>query len=63
LFGSEKLDNRPDLDEVEKTFRSAKYTAIIGAISLTLVLIIIWPAIMSAVGILSLAGFTTWVSA
>ena len=34
LTGANKLDNRPDLEDVAKSFKSAKMVAYIGAIGL-----------------------------
>lgn len=62
LKTANKLDNRPSLEDVTKTFRGAKYTAYFGATVLTLVLVIIWPAGMIAEGVFSLSQFKNWVS-
>ncbi|XP_076358090.1 uncharacterized protein LOC143250861 [Tachypleus tridentatus] len=61
VTGANKLGNRPTLEEVEKTFRSAKWIANAGALVLTLVLIIIWPAGMVAANVLNHSSFRHWV--
>ncbi|XP_064611598.1 uncharacterized protein LOC135475601 [Liolophura sinensis] len=61
LTSLQQLDNRPALEEVEKTFRGAKLLAYIGAMSISLVLVIIWPAAMTAVGTMNLEQFNHWV--
>ncbi|XP_041377330.1 urea-proton symporter DUR3-like [Gigantopelta aegis] len=60
LTGVHQLDNRPSLVDVEKAFKLAKYVAIIGSITLSIVLIIIWPSIMVTVGVMSPKQFFGW---
>ncbi|KAG1693505.1 Urea-proton symporter DUR3 [Nymphon striatum] len=62
ISGANKLDNRPSLDDVERCFQSAKWVAYIGALVLTLGLIVLWPASMVAAGVLQENGFTHWVN-
>ncbi len=62
LTGANKLDNRPELSDVSRAFKSARLIAYIGALVLTFVLIILWPAVMVAVGVMDLSGFQHWVS-
>ncbi len=57
-----KLDSRPELRDVSKAFKSARLAAFIGAPLLTVVLVIVWPAAMVAVGVMDLSGFRHWVS-
>ena len=63
LVGANKLDNRPALADVARNFRGAKMVAVVGAIGLTFVLIIFWPAIMTVTGVLTIVHFKQWVSA
>ena len=60
-MGIKTLDNRPSLEEVEQTFKGARQLAIYGAIALALILIVLWPAIMTSSGVLDLSHFTAWV--
>ena len=62
LVGANKLDNRPELSEVAHTFRNARLASYVGALSLTAILIIIWPAIATVTKVMQLAEFTLWVS-
>ena len=62
LTKANKLDNRPSLQDVNNAFKLTKLIAYAGSISLTCILIILWPAVMSAVGVMELYHFTQWVS-
>ncbi|KAK6177025.1 hypothetical protein SNE40_015215 [Patella caerulea] len=62
LTGAHQLDNRPSLDEVAKTFKYAKLLAVGGSVTLTMILVVIWPCIMVAVEVMSLSSFKGWVS-
>lgn len=57
-----QLDNRPPLEEVSRVFKDAKYLANVAALVMTVVLVLIWPAGMIAVGTMTLEDFTNWVS-
>ena len=57
-----KLDNRPTLGDVSKAFKSARVVSYVGAITLTFILIILWPAVSTVVGVFGLDDFTAWVS-
>lgn len=58
---TDELSNRPPLDMVFRTFRSARFVAYGGAIALTVVLIIIWPAAGYALGVFDYEQFKHWV--
>ncbi|XP_048249148.1 urea-proton symporter DUR3-like [Haliotis rufescens] len=60
LTGAHQLDNRPSLQEVEKTFKKAKYFANIGSVVFSLLLVVVWPCIMIAVDIMSYDQFFGW---
>ncbi|XP_064598785.1 uncharacterized protein LOC135465474 [Liolophura sinensis] len=62
LTGVQKIDNRPSLSEVHKTFRVARLVATAGAISLTVILVIIWPLILVALQVMDRQTFTGWVN-
>ncbi len=42
-------------------FKGARNVAYIGAISLTILLIILWPSAMTATGVFTLTNFKQWV--
>ncbi len=50
-----------DILQVSDVFKGARNVAYIGAISLTVVLIILWPSAMTATGVLTLTNFKQWV--
>ncbi|XP_013388209.1 urea-proton symporter DUR3 [Lingula anatina] len=56
----EKKDERPSHEEFLKIFRSAKITAYVAGIILSVVLIIIWPAIMAGLRVLNETMFIGW---
>lgn len=62
LSGAHQLDNRPTLQEVSDTFRAARLLANIGSLVLTVVLVLVWPAFMVLVRVMSREEFTHWVS-
>lgn len=63
LTGAYRLDSRPTLQEVQVAFRFAKITGFIGSISLTVVMIVIWPLIMMfGVSVMNSTSFYQWVS-
>ena len=62
LTSANKLDNRPSMKDVAKAFKSAKVVAYVGATVLTVILIFIWPGLMSVVGVMDLFQFKQWVS-
>ena len=62
LEGAYRLDNRPSLAAVQKAFRGAKITALVGSMVLTVILILIWPSVMVAVSVMSRTSFFQWVS-
>ena len=61
LTGANRLDNRPSLPDVASAFRGARLVSYIGATSMTLILVILWPAIATVVGVMDLPEFTAWV--
>ncbi|KAK2149319.1 hypothetical protein LSH36_455g04021, partial [Paralvinella palmiformis] len=61
LSGANRLGNRPLLDEVANKFKGARLVANVGALLISLILVIIWPAAMTAVGVLGPKGFSSWV--
>lgn len=61
IRGVHELDKRPSLQIVTDTFKQAKTIAMIGAICLTLILIIIWPGSMVSAGILDFSQFRGWI--
>lgn len=61
-MGAHQLDNRPSLYEVSRAFRNAKLVAQIGAVVLSVVLVILWPALMIPIGVFSFSDFSSWVS-
>lgn len=50
-----------EIIKVDDTFKGAKRVAYIGAIILTVVLIVIWPAASTATGVFAFKDFTHWV--
>ena len=50
-----------DFLQVSDTFKGAKRVAYIGALILTLILIIVWPASATAMGVFSYGQFKHWV--
>ncbi|KAL5014496.1 hypothetical protein ScPMuIL_008766 [Solemya velum] len=62
LMGAHQLDNRPSLYEVSRAFRNAKLVAQIGAVVLSVVLVILWPALMIPIGVFSFSDFSSWVT-
>ena len=62
LSGAHRLDNRPSLSDVQQAFKRATTMAFTCSISTSLVLVIIWPASMVAVGVMDLDQFVGWVS-
>ncbi|KAL4238295.1 hypothetical protein ACF0H5_003007 [Mactra antiquata] len=63
LTGAYRLDSRPSLEDVQKTFKKAKYVAFFGSISLTVLIIFIWPIIMIfGVSVMSYTSFFQWVT-
>lgn len=62
LTGVHHLDNRPSLDEVSATFRSAQTLSKLGSLSLTFLTIVLWPAGMVAIKSMTLKDFSGWVS-
>jgi hypothetical protein len=63
LTGAQHLDNRPSLEEVKTTFRNARLIANIGSVILAVILVLIWPACMTAIKTMSLENLSAWVSA
>uniref|UniRef100_A0A1I8GDX2 MCU domain-containing protein n=3 Tax=Macrostomum lignano TaxID=282301 RepID=A0A1I8GDX2_9PLAT len=62
LVGAHCLDNRPSLEATAEAFRGAKLTANIGALGLTALLILLWPASMMSMKTMDLGGFTAWIA-
>ncbi|XP_053394381.1 uncharacterized protein LOC128555605 [Mercenaria mercenaria] len=63
LTGAYRLDSRPSLEEVQVAFKFAKIAGFIGAITLTVIMIVIWPLIMMfGVSVMSLNSFYQWVA-
>ncbi|XP_076358107.1 uncharacterized protein LOC143250869 isoform X2 [Tachypleus tridentatus] len=52
--------NRPSLESVVKTFRSARNIAYVAGGSLSVILLIIWPVAVSSVKVLNSYGFFIW---
>ena len=50
-----------DFLQVNNTFKGAKRVAYIGGLILTLILIIVWPASATALGVFSYGQFKHWV--
>ncbi|KAK0061332.1 urea-proton symporter DUR3, partial [Biomphalaria pfeifferi] len=61
LTGSHRLDNRPSLQDVQKAFRRAYLMANSMSTVFSVVLVIVWPALMVTVDIMSVTQFTGWV--
>ncbi|CAH1784663.1 unnamed protein product [Owenia fusiformis] len=61
ISGAHQLDQRPSMKEVETVFRNVKITCYIGAIGLSLILVVIWPLAMLSTGTLALDAFRGWV--
>ncbi|XP_013412874.1 urea-proton symporter DUR3-like [Lingula anatina] len=61
MQGAHRIDNRPSLEDVTKTFTLAKKLSIWGSVTLSVVFILIWPAIMATLGSLDLHLFRLWV--
>ncbi|XP_074654736.1 uncharacterized protein LOC141908541 [Tubulanus polymorphus] len=61
LSGLQTLDNRPSMAEVAATFKTAKLTAYVGALSASFVLILLWPACMVSIGVMDSSQFAQWV--
>lgn len=61
LTGICRLNNRPSLQEVQKAFRSTSILSYSVSLTLSAVLVLIWPAAMVGVGAMSLEQFTGWV--
>ncbi|XP_053394386.1 uncharacterized protein LOC128555607 [Mercenaria mercenaria] len=62
IAGAYRLDNRPSLKDVHKAFNGAKYVAFVGSITLTIMLVVIWPCIMVGVSVMSFDSFNQWVT-
>ena len=62
LSGAHRLDNRPSLLDVQTAFKRATNMAYSCSITTSLVLVVIWPACMVAVGVMDLSAFVGWVS-
>ncbi|KAK3604602.1 hypothetical protein CHS0354_027455, partial [Potamilus streckersoni] len=61
LSGAHRLDNRPTLMDVQRAFRGAKYLASIGSISVSIILVIVWPSFMVLADVMSFNAFSQWV--
>lgn len=61
LDGANRLDNRPSLAEVAKAFRSPRIISYVGALSLTFLLVLLWPAVATVAGVMNLGAFSAWV--
>ncbi|RUS77237.1 hypothetical protein EGW08_014990 [Elysia chlorotica] len=61
LSGAHRLDNRPSLLDVQHAFKRATTMAFSCSITISLILVIIWPASMVAVGVMDLGAFEGWV--
>ena len=53
--------NRPSLSQMLSEFRRANLIAIISGVTCTVILAILWPIIMSAIGVLSKNHFRSWI--
>ena len=62
IDGAYKLDNRPTLELVSRTFRDARLIAYIGAPIVTFIIVVLWPALMTTVTTLDIHMFKHWVS-
>ncbi|BFZ23564.1 hypothetical protein BsWGS_26603 [Bradybaena similaris] len=61
LYGSHRLENRPSLKEVQTAFKGAKYLAYSSSTIVSCVMVILWPAVMVAAGVMSSSQFYGWV--
>ena len=61
LKGTDAKSSRPPLDVVFKTFSSARFVAYGGALALTCILIVIWPAVGYSMGVFEFNQFKHWV--
>jgi len=61
LAGAYRLDSRPPLPEVQAAFRSSRLLAVCASLVLSFVLVVLWPSIMAAVGVMSSGQFFHWV--
>ncbi|KAL3875049.1 hypothetical protein ACJMK2_037988 [Sinanodonta woodiana] len=61
LSGAHRLDNRPTLMDVQRAFRGAKYLASIGSISVSIILVIVWPSFMVLGDVMSFHAFTIFI--
>ena len=62
ISASNKLSSRPSFEEVDGHYKAAKRIAIIGAVLLTLLLVVVWPCITIPFGSFSFTEFKHWVS-
>nr|XP_054750098.1 uncharacterized protein LOC129255796 [Lytechinus pictus] len=53
--------NRPSLLQMLSEFRRANLIAIVSGVSATIILAVIWPVIMSSMGVLSRNEFRSWI--
>ena len=62
LIEAYRLDSRPSLHKVQQVFKFAKIVGFAGSITLTVILILIWPLIMMyGIPVLNFDSFYTWV--
>ncbi|VEL37811.1 unnamed protein product [Protopolystoma xenopodis] len=62
IVNPERLDDgRPNLFDVQRTFRFPIKVATVGSISLSVVLVIVWPALASTTPNFSYESFAAWV--
>lgn len=61
LKDAESLDCRPDIEHVKRTFKTSSTIALAGSVGCTILLILVWPVVMVAIGNLEKTGFVVWV--
>ncbi|OQV20353.1 Urea-proton symporter DUR3 [Hypsibius exemplaris] len=62
LTDGNKLDNRPTFQSVYSTFKTTSWLAIIVSVSLSIIMVILWPAGMIGGNVFSLSTFTNWIN-
>ncbi|XP_059168393.1 LOW QUALITY PROTEIN: uncharacterized protein LOC131950305 [Physella acuta] len=61
LSQNRQLDNRPSLEEVQQVHRQSYVMAYSLSTVFSVVILILWPALMVIVGVMTLEQFTSWV--
>ncbi|ESO00915.1 hypothetical protein HELRODRAFT_82671 [Helobdella robusta] len=62
LAPTEQLDSRPSLEAMESKYRRAKHLAIIFSAIFTILLVLVWPALMLISEVMDRKSFTLWVN-